>query len=153
MSRRHARVLVLATVVALTAAVAGCGGDDDPGVPDAPLVDADPTAPDAAPREVITAIQSLVPGELVEGIMTGGPADHAVIYLSAPMMELDWNIHGHENGSTQTVYEEYNVMQARYVFTPTSQSDWWLLLRNSGPVNMDIDVRVELHGAMTWRWQ
>lgn len=145
MSRR----IVLALLLAVAA---GCG-DDEPGLPDAQLVDADPTAPDAAAREVITATQSLVPGELVEGIMTGGPADHAVIYLMAPMPELDWNIHGHEGGGTQNVYEEYNVMQALYVFTPTSQSDWWLLLRNSGPVNMDVELRVELHGAMTWRWQ
>jgi len=97
--------------------------------------------------------QSLQPGELVEGIMTGGPADHAVIHLEAPVAELDWNIHGHAGGSTQTVFEEYNRMTVDYVFTPSARTDWWLLLRNSGPTDMTVQLRVELHGDMQWRWQ
>jgi hypothetical protein len=145
------RALALA---ALTVAVVGCGGDD-PAV-DArlgPRPDGDPAVVDAMPRDVIVATQSLVPGELVEGIMTGGPDDTAVIHLIAPVAELDWNIHGHEDGGTQTVYEELNVLTADYVFIPSSQTDWWLLIRNSGPTNMDVQVRVELYGAMAWRWQ
>jgi len=138
--------------ILLALALVGCG-DDAPGAPDAYVPDADPSVPDAAPREVITATQPLVPGELVEGIMTGGPDDHAVIHLSAPVMEMDWNIHGHADGETQVVHEELNVLEADYVFTPSAEADWWLLVRNSGPAAMDVEIRVELHGDMTWSWQ
>ncbi len=131
----------------------GCGDDDSVGLPvDAAPSDGIPPI-DAAPREVVTATQSLLPGELVEGVMTGGPSDHAVIRLIAPVMELDWNIHGHANGATQTVFEQLNQLTVDYGFTPTAQSDWWLLLRNSGPASMDVQVRIELHGNLQWRWE
>ena len=140
-------IRIIATSVLL---VAACGGGS--GEPDA-RPDADLTQVDAAPREVIMASQPLVPGELVEGIMTGGPDDRASIHLTAPTANLSWNIHGHEGGETQTIYEEFFVMSADYLFVPTSQTDWWLLLRNQGPTDMTVELRVELHGAMTWRWQ
>jgi predicted small lipoprotein YifL len=143
--------IVLPLLVA--GALAACGDDGPDATPDAYVPDADPSVPDAAPREVITATQPLLPGELVEGIMTGGADDHAVIHLTAPVAELDWNIHGHADGGTQTVYEELNVLGADYVFVPSAEADWWLLIRNSGPTSMDVEVRVELHGDMTWRWQ
>jgi hypothetical protein len=139
--------------VLVAGALAACGDDGPPVAPDAYVPDADPSVPDAMPREVITATQPLVPGELVEGIMTGGPDDHAVIHLMAPVAELDWNIHGHAGGETQVVYEELNVLGADYVFVPSAETDWWLLIRNSGPTNMDVEIRVELHGDMTWAWQ
>ena len=138
---------VLFTVAALVA----CGDDGH----DHDLTDAavDALVIDAAPRQVIMENQSLQPGELVEGVMTGGPTDVAVIHLEAPVSELDWNIHGHQGGSTTTVYEEYNRMTADYVFVPTSDTDWWLLLRNSGPTDMTVSVRVELYADMQWSWQ
>lgn len=106
------------------------------------------------PAMVIEEGVALVPGELAEGVMTGGPDDFAVITLMAPSAELDWNIHGHEGGGTQTVYEELNVMGVTaYRFTPTSETDWWLLIRNSGPVQMEVQVRVELYHSMTWAWE
>ncbi|HUQ01149.1 MAG TPA: hypothetical protein VM261_01580 [Kofleriaceae bacterium] len=137
----------------LAAALAACSGDDGGGTVIDASTEIDALVIDAAPRQVIMENQSLQPGELVEGIMTGGPQDVAVIHLEAPVAELDWNIHGHQNGSTQTVYEELNRMVADYVFVPTSDTDWWLLLRNSGPTDMTITVRVELYGDMQWRWQ
>jgi hypothetical protein len=146
-----------ALLVLLAVVAAACGGGS--GTPDGAPIDADPAAPDAdrpdaaIPREVVTATQPMVPGEIIEGLFTGGPDDFAVIHLEAPAMELDWNIHGHENGGTQTVYEELNKMSADYTFTPSSETDWWLLLRNSGPTDMDIEVRLELHGDMQWEWQ
>lgn len=135
-------------VVAVAGALAGCGTDTA-----ALVVDADPTIDAPPPREVVTAIQPLRAGELVEGIMNGGPGDLAVIHLAAPNRYLDWNIHGHANGGTQIVYEQLRQMTVTYNYTPTSKTDWWLLLRNSGPTNMDVMVTVELHGEMTWRWQ
>lgn len=128
----------------LCAALAACS-DPSPSMP----IDAGADI-DAPPRQIITETVPLVPGELAEAILTGGPADLAIIHLEAPVAELDWNLHGHAGGDTQTVYEELNRMTADYVFRPTAQADWWLLLRNSGPTAMDVAVRVELYGGMLW---
>ncbi len=135
-------------VVALSA-VAACG-DDGASAPDAAQIDAQP--PDAMPREVITSTQPLVPGELVEGIMTGDAQDVAVITLSAPG-NLGWNLHGHANNATQVVYEERGVTTVHYVFVPPAQADWYLLVRNESTLNLDVPIRVELYGDLTWRWQ
>ena len=141
--------------VALAMLLAACGGGDggEQKIDAPPPIDADPTAPDAMPREVIMETQSLQPGELVEGIMTGGPSDHSYILLMAPTATIGWNIHGHEGGGTQVAHEEFDVMTAGYEFTPTSQSDWYLLVRNDGGVTMDVMVKVQLFGDMTWEWQ
>jgi hypothetical protein len=145
----------LALVVVL---VAACGDDDGPNGNGSGTIDAAPAADasgvDAAPpRELIMETVPLVPGELAEGIMTGGPNDLALIHLEAPVSELDWNIHGHPNNTTIVVYEELNKMTVDYAYTPSAQADWYLLIRNSGPTNMDIKVRVGLYGAMSWQWQ
>lgn len=107
---------------------------------------------DAAPRQVVMDGRSLQAGELVEAKLTGGPTDVAIIHLEAPVAELDWNIHGHAGGTVQTVYEELNKMTVDYVFVPTADTDWWLLLRNSGPATMTVQVRVELYADMQWTW-
>jgi hypothetical protein len=108
---------------------------------------------DAAPaRETIMETQNLEPGELVEGIMTGGLSDAALIHLVAPM-QLDWNIHSHATGHAVTVYEEYGKVMVDYSFVPQRDGDWYLLIRNSGNVTAGIQVSVGLYGAMTWRWQ
>ena len=134
--------------VYLLALASGCG-DDGGGVPIA--VDALP--PDAAPRETVMENMLLAPGEITEGIMTGGAGDVAVLHLAAPAAEMDWNIHGHAGGGTQVIHEEYDQMRMDYVFSPTAHADWYLLFRNSGPTDMNIQVKVELYGAMLWRWQ
>jgi hypothetical protein len=140
-----ARALVLVALVA-------CGSDKTK-LPDAPVA-ADANGIDAAPaREVIMTTQSLQATELVEGIMHGGPNDLALIHLEAPTSDLDWNIHGHAGGGTQTVYEELKKMTVDYAYVPSADQDWYLLLRNSGPTNMDVKVRISLYGAMTWAWQ
>ena len=142
------RTAALALAAAL---VAGCGGDDADAPIDAPI-DAG-TGIDGAPRQIVMETISLVPGELAEGIMTGGPDDYCAIHLEAPVAEMDWNIHGHAGGGTQTVYEELNRMTADYVFRPSAETDWWLLIRNSGPTAMDVVVHVELYEGMQWRWE
>lgn len=146
-------VTLLPLALTLGGGLVACG-DDGAQVPDAaPAADADLSVDAAPPRETIMATQSMVPSELVEGIMTGGPNDVALIHLEAPNSELDWNIHGHAGGATQTVYEELNKMTVDYVFIPSAQADWWLLLRNSGPISIDVKVTVKLYGNMQWRWQ
>jgi hypothetical protein len=133
--------------------IAACGGSSSQPVDAPPAADAN-LAIDAAPaREIVMTMQPLQATELVEGIMHGGPSDTALIHLEAPTATLDWNIHGHANGGTQTVYEELKRMTVDYVYTPSSAADWFLLLRNSGLTNMDVQVTVRLYGNMTWRWQ
>ncbi len=132
----------------------GCGGDDAIHLRDAAAAaDADPTLDAAPARETITAIQPLQPGELVEGVMHGGPADTAAIHLAAPNDKMDWNIHSHATGHAVTVYEELGKMTIDYKFTPGADGDWYLLIRNGSTVNMDVSVEVKLYGAMTWVWQ
>lgn len=125
-------------------ALAACG-DDGAVLPDA-------SAPDAMPREVVTATKALQVGELVEGTMTGGTGDTAVITLSAPFPEMGWNIHGHASGGTQIIYEEHDKMNVTYTFSPSDAAEWYLLVRNEGQVNMEVMVKVELYGEMAWAW-
>ncbi|MCX5746269.1 MAG: hypothetical protein NT062_27645 [Proteobacteria bacterium] len=137
-------------VVASLHVVAACG--DDPGA--TPTVDAATDTADAAPRETLTSSKMLLVGELAESIFVGGPGDVVEITLSAPVAKLDWNLHGHAGGATQTVKEELGVMTARYAFSPTAQGDWYLLLRNKDAAPMTVDVKLELFGAITWSgWQ
>src|SRR5688500_12081896 len=75
----------------LVLVLAACGGDGSTKVDAAVIVDSDPNAPDAMPREVIMETHSLDPGELVEGIMTGGPSDSAHIELMGPTPTIGWN--------------------------------------------------------------
>jgi hypothetical protein len=136
----HGLVLVLA--------LAACGGGGG-GTADAPPLD-----PDATPREVVMENVPLVVTELVEGILVGGPGDHARLRLTAPSPSLDWNLHGHADGGTQVVHEELRVMTVDYLFAPTASADWFLLLRNMGQTDMTVQVEIELYGAMTWSgWQ
>jgi hypothetical protein len=134
----------------LCIALAGCGTDT---ARSPEIADADPAIDAAPPREVMMSIEPLQATELVEGIMHGSPGDRASIHLEAPSANLDWNIHGHAGGGTQTVHEELKQMTVDFDYTPSATADWFLLLRNSGPTNMEVKVTVKLYGEMTWRWQ
>ncbi len=150
---------MIRAVIASGLLLAACGDDGGSGNTDGgshPVVDADPTVdalPDAMPREVVHEMKPLQPGELVEGILTGGPTDKALILLAAPTSKLSWNIHSHPNNQTIIAYEQYNVMTVSYVFVPKTQTDWYFLIRNDDSVAMNVDVTVQLHGAATWRWE
>lgn len=134
--------------------LAACGDDGSVNYPDAAAsADANLTLDAAPARETITATQPLQPGELVEGIMRGGSGDTALIHLAAPNDKMDWNIHNHSTGHAVTVYEELGKMTVDYPFTPPRDGDWYLLIRNSSTVDVNIAVEVKLYGAMTWEWQ
>lgn len=137
--------------ILLGLAAAACGDDastqlDAPVAIDAPVID-------ATPIRTIMESQSLVPGELVEAILTGGPGDYAGIHLEAPTPTLDWNIHGHANGGTQTIHEALDQMTVDYAFVPTAHADWYVLIRNGGGTDMTVQVKFELYGGMEFRWQ
>jgi hypothetical protein len=89
-------------------------------------------------------------GEVLEAKMIGGAVDRAVIKLTAPTADLDWNIHSHPNGTTINVVSQNDVLEVEYDFVPTEDAEWFLLLRNGGPTNMDVQVTVDLYGAMTF---
>lgn len=102
----------------------------------------------AAPRETILETANLALGDLREATLIGG--DVAVITLTAPQPALDWNLHGHVGGGTQTIHEELGIVTARYTFTPPSDAHWLLLLRNKHTDAMAVTVKIELFGAMEW---
>lgn len=139
--------------LALFASLALAACDGTPATPDATPADASVT-PDAAPRATVTDTRTLQPGQLAEGTWNAGPGDRVVIHLATATADLDWNIHGHANGGTQTVAEDYRQSAATYEFDPTAQAEWWLLLRNSGTAPITVDVRMELYGEAAWNgWQ
>lgn len=150
----------LASLIRLTALmlVFGVLSACDDGNSMAEAADANPSIADGASadalpaREVVTDTRTLEPGEIVEAILAGGPGDSAEIHLEAPVLELDWNIHGHADGSTQTIHEQLNQMTVDYTFAPTAEADWYLLLRNSGTETMDVQLRIGLYGEITWEW-
>jgi hypothetical protein len=102
------------------------------------------------PREVFEEPKPLLANALGEGTFHGGAGDRARIVLMAPSAKLDWNLHGHAGGSTQTVHEELAVMTADYIFMPDATADWNLLLRNKDSAPMTVQVRIELYGTITW---
>jgi hypothetical protein len=110
----------------------------------------DASAVDALPKQTVTEDKALLVGEIGEAILTGGPGDRAVITLTAPVAKLDWNIHGHANGQTQTVKEELGIMSSTYVFEPTAQAEWYLLIRNQHTMPMTVNVTIDLYGDFEW---
>ncbi|MBL8627805.1 MAG: hypothetical protein JNK64_41355 [Myxococcales bacterium] len=141
------RHLLLLTSLASLLPITACGDD-----PATPAIDAGGV--DAAPREIVTADRTLGVGEIAEGILTGGPADRADLHLAAATPAIDWNIHGHAGGGTQTVTEGLAQLTVDYGFVPSAQGEWFVLVRNGGAAPLAVSVRLELHGAMTWSgWQ
>jgi hypothetical protein len=132
--------LFAAAIAVVLMSIPACGGGDNPPV-DAPTV----------PRETITMTKPLLAGEIIEAEMLGGASDRALIRLAAPVSELDWNLHAHPDGSgVVTVHEELDVMTVEYDFIPTEIAEWYLLLKNSGSDPMDVEVEVDLFGAMSF---
>ncbi len=110
----------------------------------------DAASVDAAPREVKTATKSLLVGELAESTFVSAQGDLARITLTAPVAGLDWNIHHHDGGGTQTVKEELGVMSASYELAPSGAGEWFLLIRNRHTAPLAVEVKIELYGSMTW---
>lgn len=129
----------------------GCGDDGGGTTVDAQPVD---VPADAMPRQVVMENVPLVVTEIVEAIMVGGPGDYARIQMTAGGAPIDWNIHGHANGDTQVVKEELGVPNIDYLFLPTADADWYLLIRNKGQTDITVQLKIELYGEMTWSgWQ
>jgi hypothetical protein len=72
------------------------------------------------------------------------------IRLDAPVARLDWNLHGHAAGETQTIHDELGVSVADYIFAPEATADWSLLLRNTDSAPLTVEVQLDLYGLITW---
>jgi hypothetical protein len=132
------------------ALLAACG-DDAPATVDAQMVDV-PVG--ATPRETIMEVKPLAVNEIVEAILHGGPGDYAHITMMAGGSPIDWNLHGHANGETQVVTEQLKAPAVDYVFVPSAEADWFLLIRNKGTTDINVDLKIELFGQITWSgWQ
>jgi hypothetical protein len=130
-------------------ALAACGDGGSSAPPDA-----DPSVPDAAPREIITETVPLAINELREAIMVGGKGDVARVTLTATSPAIDWNIHSHPSGETIIVSEGFKQMTVDYTFVPEKQADWYLLVRNKGLTDINMQLKIELYGNITWSgWQ
>jgi hypothetical protein len=126
--------------------LAACGDGGGKAVIDAPP----PQIDGVTPRETVMENVPLQVNEIVEGILKGGSGDIAHITMMAPSASLDWNMHSHPNGTTIVVKEELKVMNVDYVFAPSEQADWYLLLRNKGQTDMTVQLKIELFGNMMW---
>jgi hypothetical protein len=132
--------------VLIAIALGACGGGGS-AMPDAAAID-------AAPREIVMDSVSLAVNDIQEAILVGGKGDIARLVMTASTPGLDWNIHAHPSGTTIVVHEELKVMNADYVFAPTDQADWYLLVRNKGLTDMTVQLELELYGNITWSgWQ
>jgi hypothetical protein len=127
------------------ALLAACGDDGGAGVDAAP-----PVIDGVMPRETVMENVPLAINEIVEGILKGGPGDISHITMMVPSASLDWNMHSHPNGETVVVKEEFKVMSVDYVFSPSDQADWYLLLRNKGQTDVTVQLKIELFGNMMW---
>jgi hypothetical protein len=130
--------------------LAACGDDGGGGI------DASTTMlpPGVTLRDTIMEDVPLQVNEIVEAILVGGPGDAARITMSAGGAPIDWNMHGHANGETQVVTEEFAATNIEYVFVPPAQADWYVLIRNKGQTNISVQLTIELYDDITWSgWQ
>jgi hypothetical protein len=141
-----------ATLLALVV-VAACGGGESTPPDAAPILIDAPPGDAPPPREVHMSTQPLAAGgELSEAEMIGGTpgsGDRAIIHLTVPTGTFDWNIHAHPNGATLEVHSEFDVTTTTFDFIPAEQDTWFLLLRSNATA-IDVQVKVELYGAMTF---
>jgi hypothetical protein len=144
--------MIRLSLLLVLSVAAACGGDDPKAVDATISIDTSVPIDAGPPREVHMSTRTLRGGEIHEAAMVGGANDLAIIRLTATVSELDWNIHAHPNNEIVTVHEELNQMMVLYEFVPTAQAEWYLLLRNSSPNPIDVQIEVGLYGAMTFEF-
>ena len=116
----------------------------------------EPAMPTVDARETSTfdTTLPLQPGQVAEGLWAAKPEQIISIQLSAETADLDWDIHAHPDGGTDTVIAEFARDAVDYTFTPPSDEQWFLLVRNHGAVEMDLQVHLAMYGGATWAgWQ
>ena len=109
---------------------------------------------DAMLTSSVDTVLPLQPGQLGEGLWNAKPGDTIVVRLDAPLPDLDWDIHAHPDGGTQTIIAQFARTTVAYTFAPPIDEQWFLLVRNHGSAEMDLHVHLEMYGDATWAgWQ
>ncbi len=132
----------------ISVAALGCGSDAKSAV-DAAQVDA--VIIDAAPTRSIVETKTLAAQGSLEGTFTAKKTDRIVVTLTSTGT-IDWNIHGHANGSTQIVKGERDVATVSYQFTPPADGEWFVIMANKGATSVDVQVRFDVYGSATLAW-
>jgi hypothetical protein len=105
--------------------------------------------PDEQPQ-IISAPVSLAPGAVLEGSWDGGPEDELSFVLAMNDPVLDWDVHTHDDGGTQTYIVEFAVANASYTLDPTHDTTWYVLVKNSGSATEQLDAELALTPGTTW---
>jgi hypothetical protein len=105
--------------------------------------------PDEQPQ-IIDASVTLPPGAVLEGSWDGGPEDELSFVLAMDNPVLDWDIHTHDDGGTQTYIVEEAVANASYTLDPTHDTTWYVLVKNSGATTESLDAELALTPGTTW---
>ncbi len=133
----------------ISVAAFGCSSDANSGV-DAALIDA--AKVDAAPTRIIAETKTLAAQGSLEGTFTAKKTDRIVVTLTSTG-PIDWNIHGHANGSTQIVKGERDVASVSYQFTPPADGEWFVIMANKGATSVEVQVRFDVFGSATLVWE
>lgn len=132
----------------ISAAAMSCGSDAKNAVDAVPV---DAALIDAAPTRSIVETKTLAAQGALEGTFTAKTTDRIVVTLTSTG-PIDWNIHGHANGSTQIVKGERDVVTVSYSFTPAADGEWFVIMANKGATPVDVQVRFDVYGSATLVW-
>jgi hypothetical protein len=105
---------------------------------------------DSGPPQMVDASIALQPGAVLEGAWDGGPGDVLSIMLAVDNPVLDWDVHTHDNGGTQTYIVEFAVTDASYTLDPSHDSTWYLLVKNTGSATENLTAKLALTPGTTW---
>ena len=105
---------------------------------------------DTGPPEMVDASTMLPPGAVLEGSWNGGPDDSMSITLALDNPVLDWDIHTHDDGGTQTYVVEFFVGSASYTLDANHQTSWYLLVKNAGSGSESLTAELAITPGTTW---
>jgi len=108
--------------------------------------------PDAGPPQYVDASVQMPPGVVLEGTWTGRPGESLTLSLSMTDPVLDWDIHTHDGGGTQTYVVQLDVTAASYTLVPSHATSWYLLVKNDGGLVEQLDAQLELVGGSWTGW-
>lgn len=105
---------------------------------------------DTGPPQIIDAPLTLQPGAVYEGSWDGGPGDMLSFVIAMDDPVLDWDIHTHDDGGTQTYIVEFEVTNASYTLDPSHDTTWYLLVKNSGSATESLQAELAISPDTTW---
>jgi len=109
-----------------------------------------PARTDAGPPQIVDTTTSVPPGAVLEGTWDGGPDDSLTISLVMPDPVLDWDIHTHDDGGTQTYIVELGIGSTSYTLRPSHSTTWYVLVKNAGTAVEPLTAHLELTAGTHW---